>query len=375
MKRFFPFTTERVSQLTVLGAVTLALVAGVGCSDDASQPTNPETSQDDFGGYEATSEAPGFGDAELLSATEDEVDVTDEVGTDPETKELEDDPGTKTYAMTLRWGDLDRDPAGGIGGGGDLIDWSGSLRVSTGRLVLTRVLGFEPGDHTIAPRQDPQILEWVSETQGGSDGLTVLIHIPEDELDTAGDVVFLETAAIDLSWDLSELEEWEEIYEAGETGGLLRMNSMEARAVASIRGWLNGRWEYDEDAERGEFRGHWVHPRSGVQGFVRGHFAERKSDEAGGLGGNEAAEIAFYGKYIDRTGNFQGFLRGVVEVQNGDLADGAGVFRGGWFDEDADARGSVRGRWATGDAGSGPADVDGFFSGAWCLGCAPEAGD
>lgn len=340
------------------GAVALGAALASGCSDESTAPNtnagDPDLSEQ-FGGYTTSDEEPAFGDPQLLEDLAGEVAVDDGVADDPETRDLEGDPEGKAYAITLRWGILERKVNGDLGGqlGLETVDWSGSLTASAGRIVLRHLYSFEAEDHAVLPRDNPALLEWVSRTSGGVDGLTVLVLLPGDLGDPSNETLTLDTAAFDATFTFEELADLDTTFAVGEDGNQIRINAMENRAAVSTRGWLLGRWGWDEDAGVGVFAGQWVHPRTGISGFLRGHYEPSA----------ETDEIVFYGKYISRSGRFEGFLRGTVDVTRGTIRSGVGHFEGGWYSETGEAEGSVRGRWVS-DSPRG-----GYFSGMWCSGC------
>jgi hypothetical protein len=343
-----------------LAAVSL-LAFGNACSeqDRNTDPGNDPGAQvpnleDEFGGYTATNEEPGFGDPSILELAEAEAEAGDVIAGDPAVLELERDPGAKVYVMSIQWGQLDKDDAGGIDDEGeDRFTWDGSLSIDEGALVLTRVVAFERGDHVMTPRTDRHRIEWKSRTGDGMDGIRVVVYGPVAGEDVGSEsVVTFETPLHSTSFTLSELADLDELRTVDQAGNQVHFVAMETNAVASINGFLSGRWGWQPGDDLGTFAGVWVAPRDGVVGFVRGHFGEAK-----------AGEPMFFGKYIDRTGNFRGFVRGRVEVLQGSLSNGAGGFNGGWQSANNVAQGRVRGRWVVAEGGQG------LFNGTWCSNC------
>ncbi|MCA9758967.1 MAG: hypothetical protein KDA27_24440 [Candidatus Eisenbacteria bacterium] len=353
-------------ELGLIAALGLALMAWSGCSsdDNGTDPTggtDPNISEE-FGGYDTSDELPAFGDSDLQADLTGEVSVADPVADDEETRDLADDPNGKSYAVTLRWGVLERKPNGDLNDPlGETVDWSGSLTTSVGRIVLRHVYSFEEsqGDEAVFPREDPAMVEWISHTMGGVDGLTVVVHVPADAVgDLSSETLVLDTAAYDLTLTFDQLAEWDETYDVDDAGNQLRVNAMESNAAVNVQGWVMGRWGWNTTEDVGAFEGQWVNPRTGIDGFLRGHFENDASID----------KTVFYGKYIGRDGAFEGLLRGTVEVARGDLANGVGTFRGGWYSETGEEEGLVRGRWVTsGERG-------GYFSGIWCATCPAQDG-
>ena len=345
-------------RLTLFPLIALFVVLP-GCSDDTKTiaPDSDEGEtlnlEDEFGGYASTDERPAFDDAVVVEIAGETAEVADNVATDPETSRIETEDTTRIYAMTLRWGHF-----GGVTdlGGNDRVDWSGVMRVNgDARIVLLNTISFESGDAAVLPREDPQLLEWKSMIQNGHDGVRVVVLQPVDEISgSAGDSLYLTTEFFNGSFALDEMGDFDNLMDVSDSGLQMRLQSIEvddATDINTFQGWLEGRWRWSSENNQGSFRGVWVNPRAGAVGHVRGHF-----------GINKAGENVFFGKYIDREGHFEGFLRGSFSVGEGDVAQGRGVFQGNWFSAERDDRGRIIGRWAT------RAEDHGFFSGKWCSG-------
>lgn len=332
------------------------------CSDDDGS-TNPSQApsndtpnlEEEFGGYTTADEDPAFGDPAILALADAETDADDPMSTDPGVIELQNSPATQAYIMAIRWGQFDKDAAGSIGDDedGDRFAWDGSLSIDDGGLVLTRVVAFERGDRVLLPRSDPKAIEWESRTGVGMDGIRVVVFAPRagDDLGSESIVTF-DTPLLSRSFTLSELEDLDVIVDVDQEGNQVHFMAMASDAVASINGFVSGRWSWKANDELGTFAGAWVSPRTGVVGWVRGHYGQ-----------NEQGEDVFFGKYIDRSGNFQGFLRGDVSIGDGDLTSGSGRFDGGWYGANRMTQGKVQGRWAVSPSGRG------LFDGTWCFDC------
>lgn len=341
--------------------LSVALVSMLGlasaCSDDnGSNPgPGPDTPnlEDEFGGYTSSNEEPAFGDPAIELLADAEVDIVDEMASDPAVVSLGSAPGAQVYIMAIRWGQLGEDPAGDPGDGslGDTFVWNGSLEIDRGALVVTRVVAFERGDRVVTPRSDPRIIEWESATGADMDGIRVVIWGPNDNIGTEPTVTF-NTPLFSKSFTLSELADLDEIDLVDDAGNQVHFLARQTDAVASVGGFVSGRWGWKEGDEFGTFAGVWIGSGVGVRGWVRGHF-----------GTNDQGEDVFFGKYIDSTGNFRGFLRGDVGVGQGDLHNGVGRFVGDWLSATRDNQGRVAGRWVVSEGGRG------LFDGTWCADC------
>ncbi|MFH1747555.1 MAG: hypothetical protein ABIG44_10975 [Planctomycetota bacterium] len=112
----------------------------------------------------------------------------------------------------------------------------------------------------------------------------------------------------------------------------------------------------------GIIRGKW-HAANGVHlGWLIGHYVPEPPGNALELnpedGDPEEGQLLgrFYGKYVDRTGYFRGFIRGGYGVS----AHGLGVFRGHYYDRTGQEMGALQGRWT-----HAPERPGGPFFGIW----------
>ena len=191
--------TMRPSRLGLL-LLSLMMVTGLlaGCSDEATTPVSSTTGTDNYaqidfslpyGGLTASDEAEAFGDESLLAMTlsEEGENVADPLSDDPMVREMERegrrafdprDPVRPHFTYVhLRWGMLrDMMDSVSVTPACDVTDWTGSIRVDRGLLVVRRVIRFErPLDHIIFPRLDQQTVGLVSHTACGYDGVVLQI--------------------------------------------------------------------------------------------------------------------------------------------------------------------------------------------------------
>lgn len=345
--------------------LAVSLVFFVGCGKDkTTQPSaaTPQTENLDTpnGGLTGTNEQPGFGDASLTSSMNAEVTEADATSNDAMVKDIEAGRtnGAHVYAVTILWGMLQAGDSGdaiGTREDGSDYDWSGSLVLNQGAVVLRNVVSFEPGDHMILPRPNRGTIEWESHTGTGFDGVRVLVYIPPQQGSVDEPVLTLNTRMFQDHWNVSDLADLDSLITVDGNGNKVHIMAFETRPGLSARGYFMGRWQPIPAGEAlGHFEGLWITDRGNVSGFVRGHY-----------GINKAGEKVFFGKYIDRAGVFQGIIRG--QWGTSDAAKGAdgesGWFRGALLDASLGEKGQVNGVWTT----KGP--DQGFFQGRWCLGC------
>lgn len=155
--------------------ILLAALWISGCSENPTNlgETDPANLVDEFGGYRATSEQPGFGDDELLADDELEVEVNDPLLGSPEITALTSDPESGLFHLRIVWGQIPLDTTVT-----DPIDWSGSLTITRGAEIVRRLIRFEEGQDYLIERTDRKLIEWVSQTTIHNDGIAVDLFVP-----------------------------------------------------------------------------------------------------------------------------------------------------------------------------------------------------
>jgi hypothetical protein len=343
-----------------------------GCSKDSTKPLvippgneNP-TLEGDLGGLTTNGESPAFGDPALAASAAAEAPVADEMANDPRITRWAAGDSARTYAVTLLWGILTSDPALGNSnedsGGVTATDWSGHLVVNRGGVVVRSTIAFERGDYVVHPRSDRTRVDWVSRTAAGFDGLRLLIHQPMPAGET-GELDSLTIVAGARTWHflvntLADLERTEDV---DALGNKLSIRSFLIEPGGCTRGFMSGAWNAPVDPDSmGTFRGRWVSRTGEVTGFVRGHY-----------GIDDRGLKVLFGKCVDGSGTFQGILRGTwaetgreVGPDVGATVRSLGSFGAEILDADQQPIGSVRGRWRSSRGGS-----DGVFDGTWSKGC------
>jgi len=366
--------------LTPLMMVVTLLFWANGCSDSPIEPGASENLnlEDEFGGYTASMENPGFGDPELVDEAASDTVYNDEILASPEVGTIISCPRTGYYHLRAVWGRLCYDSVVT-----EVTDWTGSLSVSCGVEVIRRVIRFEPGqDYIIRPRTDPKLIEWVSKTTVHNDGIAVDIFVPPifdttevAKIDSLGDTSYVividtsysatvsfETGPYSRTFELEELRSLDTVVYLDDSNAVA-FHSFELHRYPCQLGFLAGRWGFDENGE-GRFRGVWWSKRPSffdwyISGYLKGHF-----------GKNDSGAKVFYGKWISRTGEFKGFLKGTYdhphcqEVTNARMKHAHGWFAGKIFNANRIEIGVLKGRYR-----SAPWHKNGFFQGWWKLNC------
>ncbi len=362
-------STKRATLASTLGLGALIGATMVGCDSSTNAPgtnddslTQVEDLNDPYGGYNRSAEPAGFGDPFLLS-DQGEVTYVDPMADEPGILDLMGGAENDLYAVRLTWGFLARDEAFG---GGDPVDWSGGATVGEGAVLAVRTIHFEQAqnDHIVRPREDRKVLEWVSTTSGGLDGVQLLVLDPPTVADggrAEGNTLSIEMPLVSESFEVALMDGLDMTLAVDGDGHQFRIQARKVELLAECRrGWMSGRWHSrantddlgDDLAEgrRGEFRGHWVNARGEIGGSMKGFY-----------GVNARGHRVLFGKLIDSNGNFRGLVRGTWNTAE---SLGVGSFRAHWLDADHNVVGGMRGVWERRDRNGA-----GLFHGAWATNC------
>jgi hypothetical protein len=379
--------------LNIAAALGLLLFLTAGCSQDGTPSGSDTAATDDyttidlgqdFGGLTVTDENTAFDDPELkaMLAMEAQDEVVDPVGAMPdvmmmdrmgrEASAVPDSLRPQLTFLSLRWGHLSglRD-ALDDSAACDGTDWTGSLSVDRGVLVVRRKIAFEsPRDHIVFPRIDRRTVALVSHTGCGFDGLVVQVI---ERPDTTGAVLEPNRLHINLGpytadFDVADLATIEEVVAVDASGNSMELTGFNPReARACPKGFLSARYRHlpadrpDSLAGGGTILGHyagaWRTLDGRLDGFMRGAY-----------GLDADGQHVFVGKYIGRNGHFRGRIRGTWA--EGLAADDLVSFEGQWFG----AAGAAEGVLA-GDGHPVEGSAGGFLVGRWATLCDPDAVD
>lgn len=368
----------RTLSLPILMTALALLVFG--CSDKSTDTgvNDPVNLNDEFGGYTATSEAPGFNDPALLAEAGDEETYNDPILGSPSVDSIISDPNAGFFHFRAVWGQLRYDSTVT-----DPTDWTGSLTITRGVEVIRRVIAFERGQDYILERTDRELIEWVSQTTVHHDGIAVDIFVPRPQptidtteipvVDTLGDTtwqavidtipaepveVTLATGPYTRTFTLGDLVALDTIVYL-EDSNAVAFHAFKLDRIPCARGFLAGFWGVNEEGENA-FRGMWMSRHGFIEGWLRGTYGQ-----------NEEGRNVFVGKWIDDDGNFEGFLRGIWQPHPNEHAHG-NAFRhaGGWFagkifNADREEIGLLRGKYASAMRPEKPS----YFQGLWRLHC------
>jgi hypothetical protein len=322
-----------------LVAVATLLAAASGCGgtlDDHAVLGGGDSGDSDDADwqnyYNTSDEKPGFGDPEILAMTEDAPWDDPYAGGDQ--------PQALAAAIYLRvlWGNLtlaigERQP----------LNYSGSIAIDDGVLVVQRTIAFEPGDAEIEAREDPTHVVWWSVIGPHYDGLALLLtpgQTPEDQ-----NLLHVTIGPFTADYSVAELRDLLLVEPSGYEDDNVAIVSQESDGAT--RGFIFGHWRDVERARGGVFKGKW----ESASGSLIGHERCRYLPEGDGAG-------ELRGKSIDLDGHFRGLLRGEYHETGGQPA--RGEFDGDWLDADLTTLGGMRGVYVK----DGPRGM-GFALGTW----------
>jgi hypothetical protein len=322
----------------LLGMALMAFLLTACSKDQPTGPaldTEPSSLDQAYGGFTTSDELPGFGDADLIDAANEDVDVEDSFNSLGKSAEVN---GVKTYVVRLAWGKLEGDSTAT-----EVVDWSGYAEVNKGTLAVLKTIRFENNDRIQLPRASRQRVEFTSHTQTSHDG--ILIAIIDNDSSSAAGTLTLVAGGYSRTLNFSELDSLD-LVEPVSNGNEVSVISRAKEALPFDGGFLAGRWIKDNQ-HGGIFKGRWINSLGTHAGFLRGIW-----------GVNRNGEKVFFGKYISVNGEFRGLLGGHWAY---DRNEEHGVFRGHWVNRTLQEEGTLKGHFKTGRPGSGR----GYFQGRW----------
>jgi hypothetical protein len=320
-------------------------------SDDGDAQNVSTSLEQSNGGFDTADEPPAFGaDAELKAAAiEADADVTDSLSADPTATSLDRASTVNGFRMTVVWGKLpaDRDAT-------ESRDWSGTLKISHGGLLVRHTIGFEDATDKLLPRPSLDTVAFQSVTKPFIDGLALSVL---NSTPTTTSALTLTYAPADGSTaytlDLAQLVNGPIVVDAGNGFKIIAIGHRR-QADPCDRGFMRGRWHVISP-NLGRFLGVVTDEDGARIGHVRGVFGQRRNGEP-----------VLFGKFIDREGHFRGILAGTYG--NGeyrarwiDRGGDHGVARGAYFPGATERSGGFLGRWAetscaSGDTAPAPSD-------------------
>ena len=335
--------------LKSLSAIALIAVFGLAAcqkNDPFSANDQIENEEDEiilnseFGNFDTSNEAPGFGDPELLAKSGEDIDAGDELANDADVQQALNGDSVPTYFVRLNWGHLEGDSTES-----ETTDWSGSIEVNKGVLVALKTLQFEQGDYIVRPRDNRQKIDYVSVTRPHRDGLALAI-INNDTTSTEGTLT-INAGAYTRTFSFTELDSLDLIETVDEKGNEISITSRLKDVHRAHGGFFMGQW-IRRSMNSGELKGRWISNDGLTTGYMLGFW-----------GRSNRGTKAFAAKVISDTGEFIALLAGEWRYRNN--AQNHGTMSGRWVNRNMQEVGSFHGVWHAG----APGDSKGYFSGRW----------
>lgn len=328
----------RTLRLPALLACSLVAIAIAGaCTDAAEDEADVIVSALELenGGLDTTDEAPAFGDAEAFAAAgiENSTAVPDAMDTDTEIVALRERPDVQRLRVAAVWGQLppDRDAP-------TAHDWSGRIEVSRGAIVVRHRIGFEEATDRILARDARTAVAFESVTRPFADGL-VLEVLADADLGSIT-LAYVPNTGERLEIRLADLLAGPVSTERDAAGNRIVVTALRGDRDACDHGFMRGRW-HALRAGVGGFRGIVTDADGAAIGHMRGIYGQRRNGEQ-----------VFFGKYVNRDGQFRGIFAGGYR-------DGA--FVGRWITR-AGEHGRLGGQYR--ESLPGP-EMGGQFIGRW----------
>ena len=284
-----------------------------------------------FGGYTTGVEKPNFGDAAMLAIPKLDATFASQAPASGSSSPA------RSYRVALLWGHF---PAADADSDADVdatpAAWTGSISIDQGKIDVVRTLSFE-GD-SVAPRDDPRVVSFVSHTLPFVDGLLLDVGIAGQ-----GPSPVLHFATSELTTDVSL-----DVVAEG-AGSVFHGNGDQGLAVV---GWN----ETTDTCPGGVAYGRWVKVQGGA-GTLRARVVSSGGEDRGWLQGiwgtakSRGADV-FFGKTIDTTGAFGALVEGTyaggeIHGTRGDDVTQTGTFVGLYSDghDESDGRGVFVAKW------------------------------
>jgi hypothetical protein len=303
-----------------------------GTDDDATEVTS--ALEQENGGLDTADEAPMF-DQQLAfdtAAIEADAPIVDAMESDPSVTAIANQAGAARHRVLIAWGRMPADPDATTG-----RNWSGSLTLSRGALVLGRTIGFEDQTDRLMPRQSIARVDFQSVTRPHADGLVLRVLDPDPSQGALRLTYTSADATATHELDLSQLANGPISIDAGDGNRVIAIALRERDACD--HGFMRGRWVALQP-HVGVYRGVIANESGEVTGHIRGIWGQRRNGDK-----------VMFGKFVDREGHFRGLLVGTYEagqfrarwlVRSGDHGLAGGVY----FDAPNVRGGMFVGRWA-----------------------------
>ncbi|HSN29415.1 MAG TPA: hypothetical protein VLT45_24160 [Kofleriaceae bacterium] len=313
----------------------LVLASAAACVDQQQPASTADQAalEQPNGGETTADEAPMFGEQAAFDAAGIEADaaVTDTMASDPSVTTIAAAPDVASHRVVIAWGKLPADPTSSA------RDWSGSLTISRGALIVSRTIGFEDRTDQLLPRTSKDTVAFDSITKPFVDGLALRVLDPTPASTDPLTLTYTPAnGGTSYTLDLAKLESGPLVVDAGD--GFKVVAAALRDKDGCEHGFMRGRW-HQLLPDLGVYRGLVVGPEGAVIGHVRGIYGQRKNGDK-----------VLFGKFIDDAGHFKGILAGTY---------GGGDFDAKWIAKDGD-HGIVKGKYV-----ESPDVRGGMFAARW----------
>jgi hypothetical protein len=334
---------------TLLALATAAALAACNATDPITGGDEDEDADEqaeeiasalerENGGLDMEDEAPLFDDENGFASAEIEAEheYDDAMADDREVQAELGAPGAAIYHATVLWGQMPPDRESEL-----VVDWTGTLSVNRGAILIRRVIAFEDRTDSVDRRRDRRTIRFSSVTRPHVDGFRLTIVDPAPESDEPLVLTYDPDAGEIFSASMAALLEGPQSLEIDDTGNRFVAVAQREPIDVCNHGFVRGRWHRVRDG-RGVLYGHVTDAEGGRIGHVRGVYGTRRDGEQ-----------VFFGKYIDIEGRFRGLFGGTY---------GDGDFRGRWMVRDDLEHGILGGEYRERRLTRG---IGGHFLGRW----------
>jgi hypothetical protein len=329
-----------MSRTFTLPFVLLMALPTVACLDRGGAGDDPQevssALEQPNGGYDTTDEAPQFGaEADFTAAAiETDTAATDTLSADPTATSMDRASAAAGMRVLVVWGKIPADRDATVS-----RDWSGSLKVSRGGLLVRRTIAFEDRTDMLLPRPSLDSVAFKSVTRPFIDGLALTVLDPTAPTASSAQTLTYTSAdnASVYTFDLTQLAAGPIAVDAGDGFKMVAIG-VHRQADACDRGFMRGRW-HALSSHLGRFLGIVTDENGAPVGHVRGVYGQRRNGDP-----------VLFGKFIDREGHFHGILAGTFAN---------GEYHARWIARDGD-HGTAHGAYFEGASATG-----GHFVGRW----------
>jgi hypothetical protein len=288
------------------------------------------------GGLDTGDEAPVFGaDPEFAQAAiEPDTAAVDPLANTPATTAMDQASAGAGFRLVLLWGKMPADR-----GAQDSRDWSGTLKVSRGGLIIRRTIAFEDATDKLLPRTSIDTVGFQSVTRPAVDGLALTVLDPAPSTTSALTLTYTPAdGSTAYTLDLTQLASGPIVVDAGAGYKILAIGHRR-QVAACDSGFMRGRW-HALSAHLGKFLGVVTDEDGQAVGHVRGVFGQRRNGDS-----------VLFGKFIDREGKFRGllvgaFANGEYHARWVDRQGEHGTAHGTYVEGATATAGQFLGRWA-----------------------------